>query len=34
VISLSAEYGRDRACSDPLALIAEVTASLLLRFCP
>jgi glycerate kinase len=34
VISLSAEYGRDRACSDPLALIAEVTAGLLPRFCP
>jgi glycerate 2-kinase len=34
VISLSAEYGRDRAHSDTLALIAEVTAGLLPRFCP
>jgi glycerate kinase len=34
VISLSAEYGRDRACRDTLGLIAEVTTGLLPRFCP
>ena len=34
VISLTAEYGRDRAHSDTLELIAEVTTRLLPRFCP
>jgi glycerate 2-kinase len=34
VISLSAEYGDDRARSDTLELIAEVTTRLLPRFCP
>jgi glycerate kinase len=34
LISLTAKFGRDRARSDTLELIAEVTTSLLPRFCP
>jgi glycerate kinase len=34
VISLSAQYGSDRAHTETLELIAEVTARLLPRFCP
>ncbi len=34
VVSLSALFGRDRARSDTLELIAEVTTDLLPRFCP
>ncbi len=34
VISLTAEYGPERARNDTLELIAEVTTRLLPRFCP